>query len=458
MAGSIYDKINLPEDVYNTVVDLGEKWTEAQTPEEKEQIHRQTELLRQEYGYSGGAAGDEFLQVERTAPSAPETRQYERPYEELQTEQLSKILEYPDFDYDPKEDPSYQAFVRQATRKGNEAFQNNLAQISAATGGRPSSWAGTVASRAREDYALQASEAVGQFEQMAYEKYRDQRDHQFNVFEAVNYMDDKEYARYQDSINQAWKEYEAEYDKYAAEIDSRQRKIQNAYDRTELTGYVSNEDAATLGVEPGTPSADVRQRAEELLDYEERLKIQTEYEKDSLAYELAQRNRYASPSGGGGGGGSYTEESPEGEITEEDKSAAKEDLTQGQWNEAKRIAEDYREIFSDENNDWRRASDSEKREMVVEWWDQLITDYKAGAYKTGQLFLIEDLLADHPTMKYLEPPADNSMMPYFDEHGNYIRPSISGPLPVTTRGNRPSANEDYNEQPGAEWMKNTPFR
>ena len=63
----------------------------------------------------------------------------------------------------------------------------NLGGMSAMTGGRANSWAGTVASQARNQYVMQAEEAVLQFEDRAYGRYQNETQDMYNFVKLIKY-------------------------------------------------------------------------------------------------------------------------------------------------------------------------------------------------------------------------------------------------------------------------------
>lgn len=78
------------------------------------------------------------------------------------------------FEYDPKNDPQYQAFRKQYLREGQRAMQGTMAEASAMTGGRPSSWAVSAANQANNYYAGQAADKIPELYQQAYNRYLDE--------------------------------------------------------------------------------------------------------------------------------------------------------------------------------------------------------------------------------------------------------------------------------------------
>lgn len=360
-----------PEDLAK-IRQYQELWDQTQDPKQRESLHQAAEMIRAKYGYSGGVAGNEYIPTSPVPipqiPQIPEYQspyanqiqnlldrltnlpEYRSPYEDLINQQLSAIMNRPKFTYDPDTDPAYQAFLQRAMAAGEKAYADNLGGLAAMTGGRPSSWAATVASQARNQYMLQAQEAVIQFEERAYQRYRDETADMYNLLNTLHTLDLTAYNRYRDQITDIkdlanfvlsldqmefdrfrymtdlrYRTFEYEYEAYKDALQNRKNKIQEAMDRTNLLGYVTNQDAIVLGVPAGTLSQAARERVERMEDYikqaeidlENRLKIMQEQKKIDLELIKARSDEDirvwrattgSRPVGGSGsaGGGSTT--------------------------------------------------------------------------------------------------------------------------------------------------------
>lgn len=280
-------------------------------PSQRENAHNASEQIRKKYGYSGGMDGAQYDPFGTPAiPQIPQYEskyddelknifeqiknppKYESPYADLINQSISDLKNRPSHSYDPDNDPAYQAFLQRATRAGDKAYADNLGGLSAMTGGRANSWAGTVASQARNQYVLQAQEAVIQFEERSYNRYQNETTNMYNFVNLLQAQDQSSYNRYRDSIgdtkelanivmeldrmdfdkykemsNESWKVFEAESQQYKDALQEKKDKIAEALDRTNLTGFVNNQDAITLGVPTGTLSQAARERAEAMADY-----------------------------------------------------------------------------------------------------------------------------------------------------------------------------------------------
>ena len=84
---------------------------------------------------------------------------YDNSYLDYQKELLDRVVNRPDFSYAKDEDPVWSSYKKSYLREGERASANALAQASALTGGRPSSYAVSAASQAGDYYA--SKRAVG---------------------------------------------------------------------------------------------------------------------------------------------------------------------------------------------------------------------------------------------------------------------------------------------------------
>ena len=309
---AVWDREILSPEDFQKIQQYQQLWQDD--PTQRDSAARAAAAIREKYGYSGGADGSQYTPLDQfKPPTAPTIDDYESPFQEqldkmfdtiqnppeyeskygdLIDQQISNIINRPKFEYNPDTDPAYQAFMQKALRAGDKAYNDNLAGMSAMTGGRPNSWAGSVASQARNEYVLQAQEAVIHFEERAYGRYRDETADMYNLVNLLNSQDEIAYSRFRDTMTDTkdfanlllqlddrefekykykaenqWRTFEAEYTSYKDELTFKKDKVAEAIDRTNLLGYVNNQDAITLGVKVGTLSQAARERAEAMEDY-----------------------------------------------------------------------------------------------------------------------------------------------------------------------------------------------
>lgn len=422
-----------PEDLAK-IRQYQELWHQTQDPKQRESLHQAAEMLRAKYGYSGGVAGNEYIPTSPVPipqiPQIPEYQspyanqiqnlldrltnlpEYRSPYEDLINQQLSAIMNRPKFTYDPDTDPAYQAFLQRAMAAGEKAYADNLGGLAAMTGGRPNSWAATVASQARNQYMLQAQEAVIQFEERAYQRYRDETADMYNLLNTLHTLDLTAYNRYRDQVTDIkdlanfvlsldqmefdrfrymtdlrYRIFEYEYEAYKDALQNRKNKIQEAMDRTNLLGYVTNQDAIVLGVPAGTLSQAARERAERMEDYikqaeidlENRLKIMQEQKKIDLELIKARSNEEIRAWRATTGSRPASESS----LASGDSSTAS--LTISDGNKVKSIVDDFNKFTS--SKEYQRLPDDRKYQYIYNTIAGIIQDAEDGLYGKNSLYI-----------------------------------------------------------------------
>ena len=219
---------------------------------------------------------------------------------------LDSIVNQQAFSYDLQSDPSWSSYKKAYLREGDRASANALAQASAASGGRPSSYAVSAAQQAGNYYAGQLSDIIPTLEQNAYSRYLSdfnnrlsslsalESDRSFDyqdylnrfsqlqtglgaletdrAFNYENWMneynmlqnslgnyqgqDATDYQRYLDAYN---RQYQAEQNqlaqeqqKYENEQTAKQLAYENAMALYQTMGYATEEVAKILGIPAGT--------------------------------------------------------------------------------------------------------------------------------------------------------------------------------------------------------------
>lgn len=183
---------------------------------------------------------------------------------------LDSIVNQQPFSYDLQSDPSWSSYKKAYMREGDRASANALAQASAASGGRASSYALSAAQQAGNYYAGKLADVIPTLEQNAYDRYNSdfnnrlsslgalQSDREFDYESWMNEynmmqnslgnyqsQDATDYQRYLDSYNQR---YQAEQDKLAQE----QQAYENALASYQALGYATPEVAKILGISAGS--------------------------------------------------------------------------------------------------------------------------------------------------------------------------------------------------------------
>ena len=225
--------------------------------------HNNAETLRNKYGYSGGSDGSQKTPLGYTSKHADQINA-----------SIEKLTNQQPFTYDYTKDPLYQQYEQAYRREGERAFENAIGEYAAMTGGLPSSWAVSAASQAQNYYNQQLADKIPELQQLAYQMYQDQianeRNNLYDVLAVdandlniwgansnlINYLDETEYNRNYQAQRDAITD--ARYDR-AELAQNKQNEINNALSIMESIGYVPENLAGVLGIDPGTQTLGGRQ-------------------------------------------------------------------------------------------------------------------------------------------------------------------------------------------------------
>lgn len=174
---------------------------------------------------------------------------YESLYIDRMDDLMDKTLNNGSFSYDKADDPTYSSYKKTYLREGDRAAANALAQASAASAGRASSYAVNAASQANDYYATQLSNVIPTLYENAYKKYLDEYSQNLSDLSALSTQDNTDYARYLDQLNL---KYQSDRD---AETD-KQQEFANAlamYQLLSKTGQgIPAWITSALGLDAGT--------------------------------------------------------------------------------------------------------------------------------------------------------------------------------------------------------------
>lgn len=127
---------------------------------------------------------------------------YSNAYSQLQQQLLSDLLNRQEFSYDKETDPQWASYKKSYLREGDRATSNALAQASAASGGRPSSYAVNAATQAGDYYATKLNDIIPTLYQQAYDRYLQEYQMKQSDLNAVNTQEQLDYAKYLDQLGQ----------------------------------------------------------------------------------------------------------------------------------------------------------------------------------------------------------------------------------------------------------------
>ena len=239
-----------------SVLDLKKQYAGATTAEQRALINAKANQLRSSYGnYTAGADGSQYVSDGKYAPKIDETLDkigsfkpftygsapsYENRFQQKQQELLDAALKRDPFSWSKETDPQYSSYKKTYLREGERATANALAQASAASGGRPSSYAVNAATQAGDYYATKISDVIPTLYQQAYERYLKDYQMKLSDLNAVNQQEQLDYAKYLDRLNQFNTDRNFDYNNYLGEYGRLQDYLGGlqGQDNTEYNRYL----------------------------------------------------------------------------------------------------------------------------------------------------------------------------------------------------------------------------
>lgn len=306
-----------------SVLSLKKDYNNAATAEQRLLANQAANELRKSYGnYSGGADGGSFRlesklnrrsddlldQLGSFGPfSYDEAPTYENAFAQQQKDLLDRILNREDFSWSKETDPQWSSYKKSYLREGDRATANALAQASAASGGRPSSYAVNAATQAGDYYAAKLNDVIPTLYQQAYERYLDEYNMKLKDLNAVNQQEQLDYAKYLDRLGQfntdrgfAYQNYADDYDRLRSQLADvqGQDKIDYARYLDEVSRQQTAQDSIRSQVDAilaagGSPSANLVSESGYSSEYVKALED---------AYRKQEAEKAAKKSGSGGGG------------------------------------------------------------------------------------------------------------------------------------------------------------
>lgn len=306
-----------------SVLSLKKDYNNAATAEQRLLANQAANELRKSYGnYSGGADGGSFRlesKLNRRADdllgqigsfesfSYDEAPTYENTFAQQQKDLLDRILNREDFSWSKETDPQWSSYKKSYLREGDRATANALAQASAASGGRPSSYAVNAATQAGDYYATKLNDVIPTLYQQAYERYLDEYNMKLKDLNTVNQQEQLDYAKYLDRLGQfntdrgfAYQNYADDYDRLRSQLADVQGQDQIDYARylDEVSRQQTAQDSIRSQVDAilaagGSPSASLVSESGYSSEYVKALED---------AYRKQEAEKAAKKSGSGGGG------------------------------------------------------------------------------------------------------------------------------------------------------------
>lgn len=306
-----------------SVLSLKKDYNNATTAEQRLLANQAANELRKSYGnYSGGADGGSFRlesKLNRRSDdlldqlgsfgsfSYGEAPTYENTFAQQQKDLLDRILNREDFSWRKETDPQWSSYKKSYLREGDRATANALAKASAASGGRPSSYAVNAATQAGDYYATKLNDVIPTLYQQAYERYLDEYNMKLKDLNTVNQQEQLDYAKYLDRLGQfntdrgfAYQNYADDYDRLRSQLADVQGQDQIDYARylDEASRQQTAQDSIRSQVDAilaagGSPSANLVSESGYSSEYVKALED---------AYRKQEAEKAAKKSGSGGGG------------------------------------------------------------------------------------------------------------------------------------------------------------
>lgn len=306
-----------------SVLSLKKDYNNATTAEQRLLANQAANELRKSYGnYSGGADGGSFRlesKLNRRSDdlldqlgsfgsfSYGEAPTYENTFAQQQKDLLDRILNREDFSWSKETDPQWSSYKKSYLREGDRATANALAKASAASGGRPSSYAVNAATQAGDYYATKLNDVIPTLYQQAYERYLDEYNMKLKDLNTVNQQEQLDYAKYLDRLGQfntdrgfAYQNYADDYDRLRSQLADVQGQDQIDYASylDEVSRQQTAQDSIRSQVDAilaagGSPSANLVSESGYSSEYVKALED---------AYRKQEAEKAAKKSGSGGGG------------------------------------------------------------------------------------------------------------------------------------------------------------
>ena len=306
-----------------SVLSLKKDYNNATTAEQRLLANQAANELRKSYGnYSGGADGGSFRlesKLNRRSDdlldqlgsfgsfSYGEAPTYENTFAQQQKDLLDRILNREDFSWSRETDPQWSSYKKSYLREGDRATANALAKASAASGGRPSSYAVNAATQAGDYYATKLNDVIPTLYQQAYERYLDEYNMKLKDLNAINQQEQMDYAKYLDRLGQfntdrgfAYQNYADDYDRLRSQLADVQGQDQIDYARylDEVSRQQTAQDSIRSQVDAilaagGSPSANLVSESGYSSEYVKALED---------AYRKQEAEKATKKSGSGGGG------------------------------------------------------------------------------------------------------------------------------------------------------------
>ena len=224
---SDYDK-NLDYSYLSDIIDQKKAYSAAEkigdTEGMKKANERANNIRIQAGSYTAGADGSKYNRVKRPYEEESYSQPDNNYYSDERRRLYGKLDTYPEFSYNPEEDPVYNAYKEIYLSLGDDAYRRALGEESLRTGGITNTSAMSAASLARNKYNSMLASKVPELYKNAYEKYNAGKESIYDQLEALWKMEDIDYGKYRDDV-QDYKDNRQYYYEKDEDIDSDMQEI-----------------------------------------------------------------------------------------------------------------------------------------------------------------------------------------------------------------------------------------
>lgn len=245
-----------------SILSLKKDYHAATTDEARLLANQAANALRSSYGsYTANASGTGYRsdgkipgQIDDTLDQYSSFTIPEDPTAAARERALFELRNRGAFSWSPDTDPLFPTYKKQFLREGDRATANALAQASAATGGRPSSYAVTAASQAGDYYASQLNDIIPTLHQQAYNRWVQDYDMDLQNLQALNEQQSIWRQGWQEELGLLGSKLSALQGQDAVDHDRAWNENERDYQRGEAARQTAAEQVAAILQVGGVPS------------------------------------------------------------------------------------------------------------------------------------------------------------------------------------------------------------
>lgn len=251
-----------------TLLNLKRDYQNAATGQQRALANAAANQIRSSYGrYAGGGDGMQYYALDGSQAGAYSPTKYgteidgtldklgsfgpfsygaaptyNNAYAQLQKQLLDEIISRPGFSWSKEEDPNWGSYKKSYLREGDRATANALAQASAASGGRASSYAVNAATQAGDYYAAKLNDIIPTLYRQAYDRYLNGYQMKLGALGAVNSQEQLDYSRYLTDLGQYNADRGQAYNEYLDNYNMLQGYLGNlqGQDAAEYSRYLDS--------------------------------------------------------------------------------------------------------------------------------------------------------------------------------------------------------------------------